>query len=829
MKYLIILLFLSTQIYSQTKTLKGIITGGEGQPVQFATVRIENKPVITTTGENGEFELKGSFNESDYLIVSHIAYESYRVPVSTLNLAGPVKITLKTKPFVSQTVFVEGNIAKEGKTPAAFTKVKRADIENDYSVQDIPEYLSTVPSVNFYSENGNGIGYNYLSIRGFDQRRISVSVNGIPQNDPEDHNVYWLDFPDILESTELIQVQRGAGSGLVGYPAIGGSVNIITSNFTDKPGFDFSSSIGAYNTRKYSASFSSGLIGNKYSIYAKLSKIMSSGYRNLSWTDFNSYHISAVRYDDKLTTQFNFYGGPVADGLAYTGLPKFAIKDREMRKQNYSYWETDGNSYTYALPRRPEEIENFSQPHFELLNEYKLSDSVKLNSALFLVIGQGFFDYDGSWGDSTYFRLTKENGFNVTQNPGNVLIRAMVENNQWGWIPRVNISHANGELILGGELRIHRSLHWGSPEYGENLPVGITKEFRYYQYNAGKDIYAFYANENYRLNDKTNLLLETQFTYNKYLIYNEMYVHNDFSVSNFFFNPRIGLNYKYTPDLNFYFSFARISREPRLTNYYNAAESSGGEVPQFETLPGGGYDFAKPLVKPETMNDFELGVNYISGTFSLSANAYYMFFNNEIVKQGQVDRFGQPITGNMENTIHRGIELTAMYKPVNSIELIINSSFSSNYIDKGKAYVSYTDPSSQADVTAPVDLSGNRVSGFSNLILSGIARFKHSGLTLQLQTRYVGEFYSDNYGSKLAEYRILYPGITSYADNKIDPYFTADFFASYDFQPSIFFNNIKLFVQVNNVFDNLYAANAIGGEFFPAAERNLLFGLKVGL
>ncbi len=73
-----------------------------------------------------------------------------------------------------------------------------------------------------------------LSIRGFDQRRISVSVNGIPQNDPEDHNVYWLDFPDLLASTELIQVQRGAGSGVVGYPAIGGSINIITSPFSDK-------------------------------------------------------------------------------------------------------------------------------------------------------------------------------------------------------------------------------------------------------------------------------------------------------------------------------------------------------------------------------------------------------------------------------------------------------------------------------------------------------------------------------------------------------------------------------------------------------------------
>lgn len=829
MKYFIILLFISSQIFSQNLSIKGKISGTEGQTIQFATVKIENTSIAVSADSKGEFEISGNFSKDNYLIVTHVQFESFRGKISDFNLSNPITIKLKLKPFVSQTVFVEGNLAKEGKTPVAFSKVNRASIRENYSVQDIPEYLSTIPSVSFYSENGNGIGYNYLSIRGFDQRRISVSINGIPQNEPEDHNIYWLDFPDILESTELIQVQRGAGSGLVGYPAVGGSINIITSTFTDKPGYEFSTTIGAYNTRKYGVSFSSGLIGGKYSIYAKLSKTLSSGYRNSSWVDFNSYHLSAVRYDDNLTTQFNFYGGPVSDGLAYTGLPKFAVKDRDLRKLNYSYWEADDKSFTYALDRKPEEKESFSQPHFELLNELKISDNVKLNSALFLIIGEGYFDYDGSWGDSTYFRMTHENGFNLTQNPGNVLIRAMVENKQWGWIPRINISHKNGELILGGELRIHRSLHWGAPEFGDNLPAGISRDFRYYQYEGGKDIIAFYANENYNISDQVNLLMETQFAYHKYKLFNEKYMNNDFSVSNFFFNPRVGLNYKYNPDLSFYLSFARISREPRLKNYYDAAESSGGEVPQFQILSGGKYDFNNPLVKPETMNDFEFGMNYLTGNLSLSVNAYYMFFNNEIVKQGQVDRFGQPMTGNMDNTVHRGVELSAMVKPVNGLELILNSTISSNYISEGKAYIKTKDPVTSIKSIKELDLSDNQISGFSNFQFGGIVRYKNCGITLQMDAKFMGEFYSDNYGENLASYRALYPGITSYSDNKIDSYFTANFFASYDFQPSIFFNYIKLFVQVNNVFDNLYAAYAIGGEFFPAAERNLLFGLKLGL
>ena len=40
-----------------------------------------------------------------------------------------------------------------------------------------------------------------------------------------------------------------------------------------------------------------------------------------------------------------------------------------------------------------------------------------LNSALFLVLGEGFFDYDGSWADTSYFRLTTSNGFITDGNP----------------------------------------------------------------------------------------------------------------------------------------------------------------------------------------------------------------------------------------------------------------------------------------------------------------------------------------------------------------------------------------------------------------------------
>ncbi|GMU96670.1 TonB-dependent receptor [Ignavibacterium album] len=820
MKYsIILLLFYFASVFPQQIDVSGTVVDSETLlPLQNANIYVTQNKTGTTTDRYGKFYLK-NISESDTVILSYLGYKQIKLPVSQIQNNRTFYLERIILP--SQTVLVEASIGQKGITPLTFEKIKRDQIQKDYVVQDIPQYLSQLPSTTFYSENGNGIGYNYLSIRGFDQRRISVSINGIPQNDPEDHNVYWLDFPDLLASTELIQVQRGAGSGVIGYPAVGGSINIITSPFSDKAKLNLSSSYGSFHTKKYSAAFSSGLIDNKYSFYAKLSQILSSGYRNLSWVKFNAYHISAVRYDDNLTSQINFYGGPISDGLAYTGIAKFAVKDKNLRRANYSYWEADESGYTYTVNRRPEEIENFSQPHFELLNEYKLNDNIKINSALFLVIGEGFFDYDGSWSIyyDDYFRL-RANGFDTNYVPTNAIIRAQVENKQYGWIPRLSFSHKNGELILGGELRIHRSNHWGNINYAENLPPNISKDYYYYFYNGAKDIASFYAHESYRLNESINLLGEIQFAYHKYRLYNERYVGNDFSINGLFINPRVGLNYKFSNEFSSFISMARVTREPRLKNYYDAAESSAGEVPQFELNSDGSYNFSAPLVKPETMNDIEIGIAFNNSFLSASANFYYMIFNDEIVKKGQVDRFGQPITGNVEQTIHSGIEFQAIAKLSDAFDVFGNLTISNNEIKKGKYFLNATDF---------IELNGNRISGFPDILANFGIQFKHNNLFLKLTGKYVGKMYSDNFDDKLKKYSEQFPGFVDYSDNVNDAYFVMDFYGSYDFKLFDALDNSKIFLQVNNLFDNLYSAYAIGKEFFPAAERNFIAGIQIGL
>jgi iron complex outermembrane recepter protein len=819
MKNLIILLTLLPLFVYGQDVIRGKITDKENSnPLPNANVILTDGSSGTVSDLNGEFSLAG-VKPGNSIKISYLGYETRIIKIESDQAY--LNISLEQKIIPSQSVLVIGSLGKQGITPVVLEKIGREEIEQNYSVQDIPQFLSSQPSVMSYSESGNGIGYNYISIRGFDQRRISVSINGIPQNDPEDHNVYWLDFPDLLGSTEMLQVQRGAGSGVFGYPAIGGSINIITSSFTGTPGFRLEGYGGSYNTQKYSASYSSGLINNKYSVSAKLSRIKSSGYRDLSWTELNAYHFSAIRFDENLTTQINIFGGPIKDGLAYNGLPKFAIYDKELRKKNYSGWSADysTNEITSASPRRPEEIENFFQPHFELMNEWRISDKINFNSALYLVLGNGFFDYDGSWGWPDYFRLTPEYGFSEEINPQNAIIRAKVENTQYGWIPRVSFNHTDGELILGGEVRLHKSNHWGSIKYAENLPADFPSDYKYYFYNGRKDIFSSFIQENYRLSNRINLLGEVQFTYNKYRLFNEKFVNTDFSVNHFFVNPRFGINYKISDRQNIFLSFARVSREPRLKNYYDAAESSGGEEPLFYKNDEGVYDFSDPLVKPETMNDIELGSSFSSSAFNLSINLFYMSFDNEIIKNGKLDRFGQPVTGNAKRTLHQGIELGAVVRLFKGVEVWGNASYSRNIIKDAEFFISGNES---------VNLSNNRISGFPDFLANAGISYSNSGARIEMIGKYVGEFYSDNYDKNLSLYLIQYPGFVSYSDNINEAYFVADLTASY--QNNVFNASIpsKVYVRVNNLFDKLYSAYAIGEEFFPAAEINFIAGIQVG-
>ena len=156
------------------------------------------------------------------------------------------------------------------KTPVAFTNIGKAELKKVNFGQDIPYLLSMTPSTLTTSDAGAGIGYTTLRVRGTDGTRINITVNGIPMNDAESHNLFWVNMPDFSSSVKDMQVQRGAGTSTNGAGAFGASVNMQTEGASMKPYAEFNGSYGSFNTHKETVKVGTGLLNNHWTFDARL-------------------------------------------------------------------------------------------------------------------------------------------------------------------------------------------------------------------------------------------------------------------------------------------------------------------------------------------------------------------------------------------------------------------------------------------------------------------------------------------------------------------------------------------------------------------------------
>ncbi len=807
-----LLLGFSFPLFASGKLLKihGMVIDAQSKDgLAGANIVVHSTTIGTTTDPDGYFSLPALPQGTYRLTVSYMGYNSRTVRIH-LTQDTSLTIALDQNILSGPRISIVATRATQRTTPITFSNLQRQEIAARHTIQDIPEMLAELPSTTFYSESGTGLGYSYLSIRGFGQRRISVMINGVPQNDPEDHNVYWVDFPDFLSNVQNIQVQRGAGNAFYGPAAIGGSINIISNYFSPQRQLKASVGFGSFNTKKYSLSYNSGLLGKHWVLYGRASRIQTDGYREGAWIDFKSYFLGAAYYTNHSSLRLQFYGGPIADALTYTGIPKEYNNDPDLRRKNFNWWDyaKDGKTIYYS-ERRSDEIENFNQPHFEILHEYRLNRRATLNNTFFYIKGYGFFDYDGSWGTPEYFRLTPEYGFNVDSIPSDALIRAYVDNNQVGWLPQLIYKSHLGEFVLGAELRMHRSLHCGRLQKGSGLPATVVGDHarRYYQYRGAKDIASVYFHQTSTLYPKVTVMSDLQFAYKKYRLYDEKFIGTDFSVPYYFLNPRLGLSYQLNTQMSAYVNLSFTQREPRLKNLYDAAEASspqdwGYVRPQFEVNPDGSYNFDKPLVKPEALTDFELGYAFRSNWGQFTLNYYYMSFKNEIIKSGQLDRFGQPITGNADRTLHQGIELAGTIRITPRWQLSGNATYGKNKLVSYKVY----DWSGNA-----IDLSGNPIAGFPDVLGNARLTYSWHKLYASLNVRYQGAYYTDNYKNPA---------------HKLDAFSVLNFDLRYSLG-SWAGTKWTAKLHVANLLNKKYLAHGEGQDFFPGATRNFFVNLQV--
>ena len=782
-----------------------------------------------------------------------------------------------TSKYKTETIEVNALLGVERETPITFQNITRDKIEERFWMQDLPMFLNGSTSVNAYSESGASVGYSYFSIRGFDQRRISILMNGVPQNDAEDHQVYWVDLADITSSIENIQIQRGIGTALYGTSGIGGVVNLQTINYFDKKFINFNAGYGDYNSKRYSLEYASGLTESGLGFYGKLSKTKTDGYRDLSWSDHWSYFLSAGKmFGTKTVLKINAYGSPIKNHLAYMGVTKDYLEGRitgDARKDR-----------RYNFLNFENETDNYFQPHYELVLNTQPWENVMISNTLSYTRGEGYFitNYPVWYGyDLQYFRLNPfyvndssaynpsyyrrnadgtiyyEAGKGYMIDKSDLVANLNVNNNDYGWYPKVQIKHngERGNLVIGGEVRIHNSEHYGEITFGNALPQGTPDNYQYYYYEGKKNTFSVFANEVYHITPKLTGMLGLQFTYLKYKITNDKYKPYNFDVDYNFLTPRFGLNYNFSGNFRMFGNFSMAKREPRLKDIYNAEDPYS--KPAFRIIDTLNNRYEDPYVKPEEMLSYELGAGYTSGMLKANLNLYMMNFSNEIVSNGQLDNVGQPINGNAGKSVHQGIEFDFEFYPfykmpssnlLRNLYLTGNLNLSDNYF---KDYREILGSDSLGNLVYGNDFTDNKIllnpSVIANLSLNYRTDF---GLNIYVTAQHIGKQYLDNSENERKNPSLR--NAVGYADKVINAYTVFNAGISYDVIATInsgqrsavssqknsginkYFSSLELSLKVNNIFDRLYETSGnvdwTGTPYWiPAAERNVFLNVKVGL
>ena len=676
------------------------------------------------------------------------------------------------------------SLRAKNNSPVPFVNISKKDLEKTNLAQDLPTLLKNTPSALTTSDSGSGIGYSSIRVRGSDQSRVNVTINGVPYNDSESMSVYWVNLPDFASSIESIQIQRGVGTSTNGSAAFGGSLNIQTNAASDVALFEINNSLGSFNTVKNSVSFSTGFINDKFELSGRLSRIKSGGYIDRSGSKLRSYFLQGIYKDSNtLIKLLNFAGHEITD-QAWFGIDSTTLESNRRYNPAGEYYDKNGNVLYYD-----NQDDNYKQDHYQLHWNQDYENGWISNFGLHYTYGRGFFENYNLAFDS---------------NSSDNIDRRWLDNDFYGLIFSFNNNSDNYNAIIGGSYNKYEGEHFG--EYLWNAGSNELSNFkeRFYSDYGNKSELNFYAKLDYYLSKNLSIYGDLQYrniNYNAIITpYSVIsgYVEQGYDKIDKkfnFFNPKIGLNYNHNENNQFYISYARAQREPTRADYASGSPN------------------------PEKLDDFELGWRRNFNSFSINLNAFYMLYDDQLVLTGERDINGYEIRTNVGESYRLGLEIDTKLFINSSLDIESNLSISEN---KNKNLFFSFD--------GELKNYGNTDIAYSpKFIANNIINFYPNDKTsVSLRSNYISEQFFAQTNSPIS---------------KLDSFFTNDLNLSHEIYLNDFVDELKIKLLINNIFDLEYTSyggyytydvpegNSLktyeGTYYYPQSGINLLLGLDI--
>lgn len=676
-------------------------------------------------------------------------------------------------------------------SPITHSNVDKEELQKRNLGQDLPILLNYLPSVVTTSDAGAGVGYTGIRVRGVSAQSTNVTINGIPYNDAESLGTFWVDLPDFSSSVESLQLQRGVGTSTNGSGAFGASVNILTDAVADKANGEIANSFGSFNTRKHSVKYSTGLLNDHFEIAGRLSQINSDGYIDRAESDLKSYFLQGTYVDSNRLIKALAFGGHEITYQAWNGIDAETLANDRTFNPSGIYTDANGNTQFYD-----NEVDNYKQDHYQLHWNERFNNNWSTNVGLNYTFGRGFFEQYKEDEDFSDYGLAEITLGGETVNTTDLIRRRWLDNDFYVLNANVNYKDSKLNLTTGLSYSSYDGDHFGEIIWAQFASDSEIRD-RYYDGNSNKYDFSVFAKATYKLNDKLSLYGDLQI---RNVDYDTSGTNSDsvlFEIdeSYSFFNPKAGLSYNLNDKNNLYFSYARANREASRSDFEN-----------------------NPNIKPEQLNDFELGWRHTSPKFRFNINTYYMLYNEQLVLTGALDDTGTPIRDNAGKSFRFGTELEAAVQLTDKFSIQPNVTISSN---KNKETFASIDGEL-------VNLGKTNISFSPELIAANAIVFQPTKeIQLSFLSKYVGEQFMGNTDSNVS---------------KLESYFVNDFNITYEIKTKKIFKSILLSGLVNNVFGEEYVSNGYyftfddtwsvpgetttieGAGFYPQATTNFLVG-----
>ena len=241
----LILSFTWQNIFAQ-KIVFGQITDGQTlQPLDGASVILENSNIGTISNHIGMFRMKLPSKSSRRIKVQYMGYKSRNIILNKklcVNDSICCNVELQPKNNILSEVIVLGKskAQRHREVPSAITIIDSQELK--YKTATLNEILDNAAGIKVAQQGGLG-NASRIIIQGMDGKRIGIFINGMPMGNSDEFQLSSIP----IDMVDEVEIYKGIIPAWLGGDGLGGAVNIRLKDFK-KNHLEMAFEAASYNT-----------------------------------------------------------------------------------------------------------------------------------------------------------------------------------------------------------------------------------------------------------------------------------------------------------------------------------------------------------------------------------------------------------------------------------------------------------------------------------------------------------------------------------------------------------------------------------------------------